>query len=46
MKRDDIWILIVQSFSHHVHIDSEELRIMFVNFQGKKKLIVKYSIIQ
>ena len=41
IKPDDIWILIVQAFSHHVNINSEELRNMFVNFEGKKELIVK-----
>ena len=44
IKPDDIWLLIVQSFSHHVNINSEELRNMFVNFEGKKQLIVKSSL--
>ena len=44
IKPDDIWLLIVQSFSNHVNTNSEELRNMFVDFQGKKELIVKYGI--
>ena len=38
IKPDDIWLLIVQAFSHHVNINSEKLRNMFVNFEGKKVL--------
>ena len=44
IKPDDIWLLIVQSFSHHVNENAEELRNMFVNFSGKKELIVNYPI--
>ena len=44
IKPDDIWLLIVQSFSNHVNQNSEELRNMFVNFSGKKELIVNYPI--
>ena len=44
IKPDDIWLLIVQAFSHHVNINSEALRNMFVNFSGKKELIVKYPL--
>ena len=43
IKPDDIWLLIVQAFSNHVNANSEELRHHFVNFDGKKKLIVKYG---
>ena len=42
IKPDDIWLLIVQAFSHHVNANSEELRDYFVNFEGKKTLKVKY----
>lgn len=35
---DIIWLLIVQGFSHHVSKYAEELRPLFVNFDGKKKL--------
>ena len=42
IKPDDIWLLIVQAFSSHVNENSEELRHYFVNFSGKKELIVKY----
>ena len=42
IKPDDIWLLIVQAFSSHVNANSEELRNYFVNFDGKKELIVKY----
>ena len=44
IKPDDIWLLIVQSFSHHVNINSEKLRSMFVNFKGKKELVVNSSL--
>ena len=44
IKPDDIWLLIVQAFSHHVNTNSEELRNMFVNFSGKKELIVQYPL--
>ena len=44
IKPDDIWLLIVQAFSHHVNFNSEELRNMFVNFSGKKELVVSYPI--
>ena len=42
IKPDDIWLLIVQSFSNHVNYNSEQLRDYFVDFDGKKKLEVKY----
>ena len=35
--------MIVQAFSNHVNANSEELRNYFVNFDGKKELIVKYN---
>ena len=44
IKPDDIWLLIVQAFSHHVNINSEKLRNMFVDFEGKKELIVYYPL--
>ena len=44
IKPDDIWLLIVQAFSNHVNYNSEKLRNMFVNFDGKKTLTVKYPI--
>ena len=44
IKPDDIWLLILQSFSHHVNSNYEELREYFVNFDGKKMLNVKYNI--
>ena len=44
IKPDDIWLLILQSFSYHVNLSHEELRGYFVDFEGKKMLKVKYSI--
>ena len=41
IKPDDIWLLIVQCFSHHVNSNSENLRKYFVNFEGKKNLQVE-----
>ena len=43
IKPDDVWLLIVQAFSHHVNANSEELRHYFVNFEGKKTLTVNYN---
>ena len=37
IKPDDIWLLIVQSFSNHVNANAEKLRHYFVNFEGKKR---------
>ena len=37
IKPDDIWLLIVQSFSNHVNANAEKLRNHFVNFEGKKE---------
>ena len=44
IKPDDIWLLIVQSFSNHVNNNSESLRHMFVNFSGKQELKVSYPL--
>ena len=44
IKPDDIWLLIVQAFSNHVNANSEELRKMFVNFDGKTTLIIQYPL--
>ena len=38
IKPDDIWLLIVQAFSHHVDDNSRILRKYFVNFDGNKTL--------
>ena len=38
---DIIWTLIVQGFSYHVKKHAEELRSKFVNFNGKKEIIIK-----
>jgi hypothetical protein len=37
IKPDDIWLLIVQGFSNHVNANAEELRKLFVDFDGKKE---------
>ena len=44
INHDDIWLLIVQAFSNHVNANAEELKKFFVNFDGKKTLIVKYPL--
>ena len=44
IKPDDIWLLIVQGFSNHVNANSEQLRHLFVDFDGKKTLKVKYPL--
>ena len=41
IKPDDIWLLIVQCFSHHVNTNSEDLRKYFVNFEGKKNIKIE-----
>ena len=41
IKPDDIWLLIVQCFSHHINENSEKLRNYFVNFEEKKNLEIK-----
>lgn len=38
---DIIWTLIIQGFAYHVCGHAEELRYMFVNFDGQKELKVK-----
>ena len=43
IKPDDIWLLIVQAFSVHVDVNSEELKNYFVNFDEQKTLTVKYN---
>lgn len=37
---DILWMLIIQGFSRHVEQNSEKLRNKFVNFEGKKELVV------
>jgi len=44
IKPDDIWLLIIQSFSNHVNINSEKLREQFVNFSGKQTLKIYYNL--
>ena len=44
IKPDDIWLLIVQAFSHYVNQNSEELRNYFVNFEEKKTLEIEYGV--
>ena len=43
IKPDDIWLLIVQAFSYHVNENFNKLRKYFVNFKGKKDLVVTYE---
>ena len=44
IKPDDIWLLIIQAFINHVNLYSERLRHLFVNFDGKQKLVIKYPL--
>ena len=41
---DDIWVLIIQSFSNHVNENSKELKDLLVNYDGKRQLEVEYPI--
>ena len=38
---DHIWILIAQGVSKHVENNAEKLRSKFVEFEGKKELLVR-----
>ena len=40
LSPDIIWLLIVQGFSYHVTANKEQLRSMFVSFEGKEDLII------
>lgn len=40
LSPDAVWLLICQGFSYHVNFNAEALRHMFVDFEGKKTLIV------
>jgi hypothetical protein len=39
LSPDIMWLLISQGFANHVNNNSEQLRSLFVNFEGKKTLI-------
>lgn len=40
LSPDAVWLLICQGLSYHVNFNAEALRHMFVDFEGKKTLIV------
>ncbi|KAL0479876.1 hypothetical protein AKO1_007360 [Acrasis kona] len=40
LKPDDVWIAITTQFSNYVNKHGEELRSKFVDFEGKKELVV------
>jgi hypothetical protein len=40
LSPDDIWLMICTYFSKHVNDNAEELRSLFVDHDGKKKLTV------
>ena len=44
IRPDDLWLLICQSFSNHINENSEKLRTMFVNFEGKKDISIDYDL--
>lgn len=41
LSPDMIWLLISQGFANHINSNAEELRHLFVNFEGKRELIVQ-----
>ena len=41
---DDIWLLIIQTFSNHVNENAKELKDLLVNYDGKKQLEIEYPI--
>lgn len=40
IRPDDIWTAILTQFSFHINKNAEEFRGQFVNFEGKKELVV------
>lgn len=42
IRPDDVWTAIMVQFSLYVNANAEALRTSFVNFEGKKQLIVKF----
>jgi hypothetical protein len=41
LKPDHFWLLVQQGISKHVEMHAEQLRAKFVNFHGKKELVVR-----
>lgn len=41
LSPDHIWLVIAQGFVHHITQNAERFRSRFVDFEGKKKLIVR-----
>eukprot|EP00005_Dracoamoeba_jomungandri_P004399 CAMPEP_0174249926 /NCGR_PEP_ID=MMETSP0439-20130205/251_1 /TAXON_ID=0 /ORGANISM="Stereomyxa ramosa, Strain Chinc5" /LENGTH=307 /DNA_ID=CAMNT_0015329871 /DNA_START=82 /DNA_END=1002 /DNA_ORIENTATION=- len=37
---DVVWITIIQGFAHHVNLNCDKLRSMFVDYDGKEKIVV------
>lgn len=44
LSPDALWLLICQGFSQHVNRNAEQLRPMFVDFEGKRTLTVRQAI--
>ena len=44
IKPDDVWLLIIQTFSNHVNENAKKLKDLLVNYEGKKQLKVEYPI--
>lgn len=44
IRPDDVWIAIAIQFSLYVNANAEDLRKLFVNFEGKKDLEVKFTV--
>ena len=44
IKPDDIWLLIIQAFCHHVNSNLDKLSNMLVDFDGQKELVLKYDL--
>lgn len=43
LSPDMIWLLINQGFAHHINLHAEKLREMFVGFDAKKTLSIRYD---
>jgi len=41
LSPDHIWTLIIQGFGEHMNLHHKKLRKQFVNFDGKKELLVE-----
>ena len=41
LRPDDLWLIIEQGVANHVNLNPEEFRAIFVDYTGKKKIVVR-----